>query len=138
MVRERMPATPACGHQVAGETPPFSTAFTNTKIVEAGLAITLNFDRPLPQDGIDQVIVLGIKSSSDSAGAATLLEKHFDDLRFTRGIDILPQGTPTNNTERAPSGFDSSLEAAEAAGISNVEGSPAIFCKTMDHRPNES
>ena len=56
--------------------------------------------------GFQRVLVVGIRAGDDenesAAALATLIERH----RFSRkGFEVVPQGTPTNNTESASSPF---------------------------------
>jgi hypothetical protein len=52
------------------------------------------------KDGFDRLLVLGIRLSADEQGGKellqTLLSNHH---RSSKGFSLLPQGTPTNNTE---------------------------------------
>lgn len=74
------------------------------KALEAGMAI----DLPLPElgKGLDRLLVAGVvrlgRRPEDLAQSlASLLDAH----RFTRGLALVAQGTPTNNTAAAPAGF---------------------------------
>lgn len=61
-----------------------------------GLALTL----PLAQPGrVDQLFVLGVRTSFDPASAARELDNLLLAHRCTDGLAFVPQGTPTNNTE---------------------------------------
>ncbi len=52
--------------------------------------------------GFDRIIVFGVKSSLDQNETATMLETLFDSHHYTRGLAMVGQGTPTNNTEDNP------------------------------------
>ena len=54
---------------------------------------------------IDRLVAVGVKVSAGDA--APLLERQFEALRHTAGLGIVPQGTPTNNTETVRSGHTS-------------------------------
>jgi hypothetical protein len=77
---------------------------------ERALAVGMAFRVDLTQDqatrGFDRLLVLGVRvGASAQEGRRSLeglLEGH---LRSSVGLEILPQGTPTNNTEQAGSGF---------------------------------
>lgn len=56
---------------------------------------------------IDQLLVYGIKASLDPKQGKDRLEKLFDAHHYTQGLAFVAQGTPTNNTLSAPSGYDS-------------------------------
>jgi len=75
--------------------------------VTVGLAVRIPLEPAWPRTGIDRVIVLGLKLSAGPTESAALVEGLVEGHRHTGGFDILPQGTPTNNTEKAPAGFSS-------------------------------
>lgn len=54
---------------------------------------------------IDKIIVLGINLSTDAAESANSLNDLFESHRYTEGLALVPQGTPTNNTEDSSAGF---------------------------------
>ena len=62
--------------------------------------------------GLDRLLVIGLRSSSNAADGAARLEQLFEAHRFGAGMAIVPQGTATNNTEPVPSGFTSSNDVA--------------------------
>ena len=53
--------------------------------------------------GFDRLLVFGVKSSMAATDVPGLLSDLMDAHHFTRGLSLVPQGTPTNNTEDAPS-----------------------------------
>ncbi|RYG41556.1 MAG: hypothetical protein EOO01_24905, partial [Chitinophagaceae bacterium] len=56
-------------------------------------------------DGFDKIIVLGLRLSSSAINSKKHLEQLLKNHHFSkRGFELLPQGTPTNNTE-VNSGF---------------------------------
>ncbi len=71
----------------------------------AGMALRV----PLGPDdmslGFSRLLVLGVKSTLSPDQAADKLAALFDSHHYTRGLAIVPQGTPTNNTSAAPSPF---------------------------------
>jgi hypothetical protein len=74
--------------------------------VAKGLAIT--FQLPRPNQPIDQLFVVGVRSSLDPDQTRAALEDQLLGHRYTRGLAIVPQGTPTNNTETDRSDWQSS------------------------------
>ena len=76
--------------------------------LEAGLAITL----PLQQPGarIDRLYVTGVRASLAPAESADALEDLLHAHRFGRGLAFVPQGTPSNNTEKNRSAWQSRAE----------------------------
>jgi hypothetical protein len=56
--------------------------------------------------GLDRLLVIGLRTSSNAAQAKAELEALLDHHRHSRaGFDLLPQGLPTNNTEQVSSGI---------------------------------
>ena len=77
---------------------------------DTALAQGMGFKIPLTPDqarrGFDRVLVLGIKLGADKQAAQGLLEELFTHHQASRkGMEILRQGTPTNNTEDDNSGY---------------------------------
>ncbi len=70
---------------------------------KAGLLIRL----PLPAGvtRIDRLVVLGVLGSIDAAGAASRLADLLVGHHHTRGLEVLPVGTATNNSAAERSGF---------------------------------
>ncbi len=65
--------------------------------------------------GFDRIVVLGIRFHANSDEAKSELEELLTHHRFGRdGISLVPQGTPTNNTENSSSGFDRNQDADES------------------------
>ena len=74
--------------------------------------------------GLDRLIVLGLRQQATPAqSAADLTDLVTRQLRSPNGFALLPQGTPTNNTEQAPAGQDATA-AADAAARTAVPPAP--------------
>lgn len=56
-------------------------------------------------DSVDQLLVLGVKSSVAPEQMALALADLLDAHRFSRGLAVAPQGAPTSNTSAQPSAF---------------------------------
>lgn len=54
---------------------------------------------------IDKIVVLGVLLSKDGTESASSLDDLLENHRYTEGLAIIPQGTPTNNTEEAAAGY---------------------------------
>ena len=67
------------------------------------------------RDGLDRLVVLGLRTRSTPQEAGTeletLLAHHF---YGSTGLRVVPQGTPTNNTAEAPSGHEQRDVAEES------------------------
>lgn len=97
--------------QVQGSNPPLlvddELAWTvdYQRALDSGMAVTIPLtaaQAAVGTGGFDRIIVFGVKSSLDPNETATLIEQLFDGHHYTRGLALVPQGTPTNNTEDAP------------------------------------
>lgn len=56
---------------------------------------------------IDQLLVYGVKASLNPTDGKKRVEELLDGHHYTHGLGFVAQGTPTNNTLSAPSGYDS-------------------------------
>jgi len=99
-----------------------------SRAVDVGMAVTLRLPSRIH---VARVVALGVRFSLSPADAATALETLFSEHRFTDGIDILPQGSPTNNTDGAESAFTTDLLADEALVEQEVNGRVAV--EVLDH-----
>ena len=73
-----------------------------------GMGMRARLTPQMAAAGLDFVLVLGVK---DTPGGTTdwtpRLAELFDAHHYTDGLSFVPQGTPSNNTADAPSGFRS-------------------------------
>jgi hypothetical protein len=90
--------------------------------VAAGMAVVVRPGIPAPIDRVDVVTAFGVRASDTPAESAALLRDLLDAHQFARGaggpgLDLVPQGTPTNNTPaaRAPARSDPDGERAGSA-----------------------
>ncbi|MCU1265913.1 MAG: uncharacterized protein JWM21_2231 [Acidobacteria bacterium] len=70
---------------------------------EAGMGIRAKLTKDDANMGLDFVLVMGIKDPPGASDLAELFRAH----HYTDGTSFLAPGTPSNNTEDAPSGFSS-------------------------------
>ena len=71
-----------------------------------GMAIDItNLATDEVQTGFDRVVVIGVKTSMDAATASQTIAGLFDAHHYTRGLDLVPLGTPTNNVPGRPTPF---------------------------------
>jgi hypothetical protein len=77
------------------------------RAVAAGMGMRVELDPVRARAGFDRVLVVGLRLGSDETEAKTELEELLSHHHLGRsGFELVPQGTPTNNTEAAPSGLD--------------------------------
>lgn len=72
--------------------------------VQQGMALKVPISAAVSTGGLDELIVLGVRKSSTEADDATALEALFSAHHYTEGLDFVPAGTPTNNTDATLSG----------------------------------
>ena len=95
--------------------------------VAVGMALRIPL-RPSERDGFRRVTVFGVKSSLAPDVSASSFSELLDHHRHGRGLALLPQGTPTNNTSAATTPFPpqdadgSRSYAAERTGITAAAG----------------
>ncbi|ASC71887.1 hypothetical protein XM38_028410 [Halomicronema hongdechloris C2206] len=82
------------------------------RAVEVGMGFRVDLS---PEDlnlGFDQLLVLGVRLSADASAGQEMLETLFQHHETgNSGFSLVPQGTPTNNTEGAGSGFSEREDA---------------------------
>jgi hypothetical protein len=76
------------------------------KAVAQGMGFRVRLTEEEARNGFAKVFVLGVFLSTSAADSAVLLEELIDNHQFSpKGFSIVPQGTPTNNTERTGTGY---------------------------------
>ncbi|MGJ3250810.1 MAG: hypothetical protein ACFE0J_06730 [Elainellaceae cyanobacterium] len=82
------------------------------RAVEVGMGFRVNLSPTDRRLGFDQLLVLGVRLSADAAAGQEMLETLFQHHETgNSGFSLVPQGTPTNNTEGAGSGFSEREDA---------------------------
>lgn len=98
---------------------------------EAAITKGMGIRMPLtPQEasgGFDRLLVLGIREAGGSAQTGSAeLRSLLDAHRFTWGFSLLPQGTPTNNTEDTRSGYSREDVGFQASFTLREQAAPEI------------
>lgn len=71
-----------------------------------GMGVRLQLGRELAAQGLDMLLVLGTKTTGgDGADMTQRLAELFQAHHYTDGLAFVLNGTPSNNTKDAPSGF---------------------------------
>jgi hypothetical protein len=102
---------------------------------KAGMALKI---RALPAEvtEIRRLIVVGACSTLDPTQTQSALEQLLDAHHFTRGLDLLPPGTPTNSSPGSRAGFSSRPALADVIAIEQrryqVGGRMAPLCQRGD------
>ena len=82
------------------------------RAVQVGMGFRINLTVDQARRGFDRLIVLGVRLSADEQGGKELVETLFEHHHYSRtGIRLLPQGTPTNNTEQGGAGYTHAEDA---------------------------
>ncbi|MEM9230424.1 MAG: hypothetical protein AAGB10_12530 [Pseudomonadota bacterium] len=82
------------------------------KAVEIGMGFRIPMDPVAFRTGFDRLMVLGVRLKSSAEAGKTALEGLITQHKQSRaGIQILPQGTPTNNVEAAGAGYTRTTDA---------------------------
>ena len=83
---------------------------------KVGMGIRARLAQADAAAGLDFVLVMGIRDSvSGTTDWTPNLAGLFDAHHYTDGLSFVPQGTPSNNTTDAPSGFSSNDPGHEAS-----------------------
>ena len=89
--------------------------FDFDEAVAMGLGFRVDLTAAQVRQGFTRLLVLGVRMGSDSEGGRRSLEDLLHHHQFgDSGFSLLPQGTPTNNTEDAESGQSEFEDADEA------------------------
>jgi hypothetical protein len=91
--------------------------------VSAGLGIRIPLTPVLAGNGFARILVLGVKTRVDPTTSATRFGATLDAHHYTDGIELLPIGTPTNNSDGVKSGYNSS-DPAYATSFAVERGLP--------------
>ena len=78
--------------------------------LDAGMAIRI----PQPQ-ALARLVIVGLRARADGGDGATTLAMLLKGHRYSDGLELVPQGTPTN-AERAPDAEDDQTSLARALG----------------------
>jgi hypothetical protein len=105
----------ANGNLVVPEDMRWMTDFDRAVEVGMGIRIPLDPARVDPSRPISRVIALGLKLSDDAEGGRARLERLLTGHRYGyAGLAIVPQGTPTNNTQGDAAGYRRDADADAA------------------------
>jgi hypothetical protein len=96
-----------------------------------GMAMSIGLQLPREANGFDRILVLGLRLSSSPADNASRVARLVEAHRYSRGVSIVPQGTPTNNTDSAQSGLTTSEQSI--AQSFDLENGPDPIPFETDH-----
>lgn len=101
--------------------------------VRVGMGFRIPLDETTAREGLDRLLVVGVRTSFSPEEGSHALETLLEDHHYSHeGLSILPQGTATNNTGDAPSGWSSaSLPEDESF---RIEMGEPLFTPSLDPR----
>lgn len=104
--------------------------------VTTGMAVRVALSPAEYEQGFARLVVLGVRADGAAAGQQALATL-FADHCYTDGLHLVPQGTPTNNTDAVAAGY-SSRERADADASFDLLAQPARFAAATpwEQRPD--
>lgn len=76
------------------------------RATEVGMGFRIPLSVEESNGGFDKIVVLGLYLSASETESASVLEDLIDNHHYApKGFSLVPNGTPTNNTERNGSGY---------------------------------
>jgi hypothetical protein len=81
--------------------------------VKVGMALRIPLELPRESAGFDKILVLGMRFATGPERNAELVSRLLEAHRFSEGISLPAQGTPTNNTGESRSGLTTADESVE-------------------------
>jgi len=102
----RMTTIATDGYQIDDDIA-WTVDFERAEAIGMGIRIPLNAAQSATDGtgGFDRLLVIGVKTSLSPTDSSTLVEQLMDAHHYTRGLSVVPQGTPTNNTHGSPTPF---------------------------------
>ncbi len=73
--------------------------------IDIGMGIKINLTSDQYADGFERVVVLGVKTLTDTTQGKNIVEELIDNHHYVSGFSLLKQATPTKNTEEKTSGY---------------------------------
>jgi hypothetical protein len=101
------------------------------RAVDVGMALRIPMELPREANGFERIVVVGMRLSSGPAQNAALIARLIEAHRFSQGIAVVPQGTPTNNTDDARSGLTTASESIDETFA--LENDPNALVPQSDH-----
>lgn len=99
--------------------------------VKLGMAVKVPLGEQEAALGFDRLLVLGLRLSASEEQSRLLVERLIDNHHYSPdGAGLIPQGTPTNNTSDAGSGFQSTT--TDVSESEAVEAGDPLFTPVDD------
>lgn len=94
------------------------------KAEAVGMGVRISLTQEEAANGFSRILVLGLRLSTEAAGSTALLSRLIESHRYSQGISILRQGTPTNNTSETQSGLTTADESVDETYALEHDPSP--------------
>src|SRR5215208_861340 len=91
-----------------------------------GMALTIPLTGTQAAEGFERLVVVGVRSGLDADASAGRLASLLDAHHYTSGLALVPQNTPTNNTEETSSGYRPGDSGAGGDRGYQVERGPSL------------
>jgi len=104
-----------------------------TKAMEIGMAVKLPLTLAQSTSGFELLTVLGVRISASPTKSQEHVECLLKNHQYTSGLKMIPQGTPTNNSESGTSG--GSADDDEATASFDLELGGATISYTPGQEP---
>ena len=118
--------------------PQFDWMSNFDKAVEQGMGFRVPLNPGEAAAGFARIQVLGLMLSAGAEESARLVEELIDNHQFgPKGFSIVPQGTPTNNTEPDGSGYSDNDRYDDLAFFTEIEP-PAFDPEDPDPRRSQT
>ncbi len=85
--------------------------------VTAGMGMRIPLDNASFDNGFDRLVVYGVKTTLTAAAGAERMSELLERHRQTRGLALVRQGTPTNNSGEGASGYPPPDDAERSFAI---------------------
>jgi hypothetical protein len=89
---------------------------------QVGMALRIPLSAPFDTQGFDRLLVIGVRGAAATKDGPATLEALLAKHRYGGGCSIVRNGTPTNNTESARSGWQPA--STESAQLFTIEDAP--------------
>jgi hypothetical protein len=91
--------------------------------VKVGMGIVVRLGPGDPRH-LDRLVVVGVQGTTTPAEGATAVQELLDAHAYTWGLDLVAQGTATNNDQQQPAGYARTADPAEARAIEAALAAP--------------
>ena len=105
--------------------------------VTAGMGMRIPIEQDELDNGFDRLIVYGVKTTLNAADAQARLRALLANHRKTRGLALVRQGTPTNNSSEGTSGYpppddaERSFAIERGAPLAGADSDGAALAKAL-------